>query len=95
MEGVVELVLNATRDNQAALTAERLFGWHAALFPTGYSGLARINVGGWRDDADGPMQVVSARSPAHACIFRRPPNACPPEIQGFLDWINAPPANRR
>ena len=48
----MELVLNATRDNQAALTAERLFGWHAALFPTGYSGLARINVGGWRDDAD-------------------------------------------
>ena len=59
VEGVVELVLNATRDSQAALTAERLFGWHAALFPTGYSGLARIKVGGWRDDADGPMQVVS------------------------------------
>jgi Fic family protein len=91
VEGVVELVLNATRDNQAALTAERLFGWHAALFPTGYSGLARINVGGWRDDADGPMQVVSGALTRPRVHFQAPPaERLPAEMQGFLDWINAP-----
>ena len=66
VEGVVEMVLDATANCDAPVTRERLFGWHAALFPTGYSGLVRINVGGWRDDATGPMQVVSGphRSPA-------------------------------
>ncbi|MBV2204609.1 MAG: DUF4172 domain-containing protein, partial [Pseudomonas sp.] len=59
VEGVVEMVLDATANCQAPVTRERLFGWHAALFPTGYSGLSRIKVGGWRDDASGPMQVVS------------------------------------
>src|SRR5690606_28587699 len=59
VEGVVEMVLDATTNCQALVTRERLFGWHAALFPTGYSGLSKIKVGGWRDDASGPMQVVS------------------------------------
>ncbi|WP_303785769.1 DUF4172 domain-containing protein [Azovibrio restrictus] len=59
VEGVVEMVLDATANCAAPVTRERLFGWHAALFPTGYSGLSRIKVGGWRDDAHGPMQVVS------------------------------------
>src|SRR3989304_5200022 len=56
VEGVVEMVLDATAHCLAPVTRERLFGWHAALFPTGYSGLARIKVGDWRDDASGPMQ---------------------------------------
>src|ERR1700693_275244 len=59
VEGVVEMILDATRNYQAALTEERLFGWHAALFPTGRSGMQRIRVGAWRDDSSGPMQVVS------------------------------------
>ena len=55
VEGVVEMVLDATANCHAPVSRERLFGWHAALFPTGYSGLSRIKVGGWRDDASGPM----------------------------------------
>jgi len=57
VEGVAEMVLDATANCHAPLSRGRLFGWHAALFPTGY-GLARIKVGGWRDDASGPMQVA-------------------------------------
>jgi Fic family protein len=59
VEGVVDMVLDATVNCQSPVTRERLFGWHAALFPTGYTGIAKINVGAWRDDATGPMQVVS------------------------------------
>ena len=59
VEGVVDMVLDATARCGAALTKDRLFGWHAALFPTGYSGLAPIHAGAFRDDARGPMQVVS------------------------------------
>ncbi len=63
IDGVVEMVLDATQRYDSALTAQRLFGWHAAMFPTGYSGLSKIRIGDWRDDAQGPMQVVSG--PAH------------------------------
>ncbi|CAN5196778.1 Fic family protein [soil metagenome] len=59
VEGVVEMMLDATQNYASPLTEERLCGWHAALFPTGRSGMSRINVGEWRDDASGPMQVVS------------------------------------
>src|SRR5262245_49783550 len=55
-EGVVEMMLDATRHYDQALTAERLFAWHASLFPTGYSGMRKIKTGAWRNDADGPMQ---------------------------------------
>ena len=59
VEGVVEMMLDATRNFEEPLTAERLFGWHAALFPTGRSGMHRITVGAWRTGEAGPMQVVS------------------------------------
>ena len=59
VEGVVEMMLDATGRYLEPLTAERLFSWHAALFPTGWSGMKRIKVGAWRDDSHGPMQVVS------------------------------------
>src|SRR6201996_5901996 len=59
VEGVVEMMLDATQKFGEPLTAERLFSWHAALFPTGRSGMSRIAVGAWRDDRTGPMQVVS------------------------------------
>lgn len=60
VEGVVEMMLDATQNYTSALTDERLFGWHAALFPTGRSGLYKIVVGAWRDNSKvDPMQVVS------------------------------------
>ena len=73
VEGVVEMVLDATTNCQASVTRERLFGWHAALFPTGYSGLSTIKVGGWRDDANGPMQVVSGPIDRQRVHFEAPP----------------------
>src|SRR5450756_3096518 len=59
VDGVVDMMLDATRNYRQPLTAGRLFAWHAALFPTGRSGMLRIKAGAWRDDASGPMQVVS------------------------------------
>jgi Fic family protein len=59
VEGVVEMVLDATTNCYLPVSRERLFSWHAALFPAGYSGLSKIQVGTWRNDASGPMQVVS------------------------------------
>src|SRR5229473_3143248 len=59
VEGVVEMTLDATQKFREPLNAERLFGWHAALFPIGRSGMTKIIVGAWRDDNSGPMQVVS------------------------------------
>ena len=59
VEGVVEMILDATERLRRTLTAERLFGWHAALFPTGRSGTRKITVGAWRDADAEPMQVVS------------------------------------
>jgi Fic family protein len=65
VDGVVDMALDATRGHNIPLTTERLFGWHAAVFPTGYTSLTKIRVGQWRDDAQGPMQVVSG--PMHCC----------------------------
>jgi hypothetical protein len=59
VEGIVYQVLDATQNWDKPITDARLFGWHAALFPTGFSGLYPINAGQWRDDANGFMQVVS------------------------------------
>lgn len=90
VEGVVEMVLDATTRCTAPLTAERLLGWHAALFPTGYSGLSRIRVGAWRDDAQGPMQVVSGPLHRQKVHDEAPPAArLPDELAQFLAWANA------
>ena len=90
-EGVVEMMLDATRNFDQPLTAERLFGWQAALFPTGYSGLAKIKTGGWREDVDGPMQVVSGGIGREHVHYQAPRAA---RVQGdmaaFLDWFAAP-----
>lgn len=89
VEGVVEMVLDATSRSTEPLTAKRLFGWHAALFPTGYSGLARITVGQCRDDAAGPMQVVSGPVNRRKVHFQAPPAAVlPAEMARFLTWAN-------
>ena len=91
VEGVVEMVLDATANCDASVSRERLFGWHAALFPTGYSGLAMIKVGGWRDDANGPMQVVSGPIGRQRVYFEAPPaDRLEAEISHFLDWLNGP-----
>ena len=90
VEGVVEMVLDATANCNARVTRDRLFGWHAALFPTGYSGLVRINVGGWRDDATGPMQVVSGPLGRQRVHFEAPPaERLQSETDRFINWANS------
>ncbi len=89
VEGVVEMVLDATARCEVALTQKRLFGWHAALFPTGYSGLAPIRVGAYRDDASGPMQVVSGPMNRRRVHFEAPPaKRLVKEMTRFIDWVN-------
>lgn len=91
VEGVVEMVLDATQYPLTSLTAERLFGWHAALFPTGYSGLSKICVGAWRDDQQGPMQVVSGPIHRQKVHYEAPPaSRLVQEMDEFLHWFNAP-----
>jgi Fic family protein len=93
VEGVVEMMLDATQNYDQPLTTERLFGWHAALFPTGYSGMSKIIVGDWRDDRDGPMQVVSGAIGREKVHYQALPA---PEVPGamdvFLAWFNDKPA---
>lgn len=91
VDGMVDLLLDATQEYHRPLTEERLFGWHAALFPTGYSGLRRIRTGEWRDDSSGPMQVVSGPLGRERVHFEAPAaSRLPGEVQAFLDWFNAP-----
>jgi Fic family protein len=93
VDGVVDMVLDATQRHAQSLTAERLFGWHAALFPTGFSGRVRIQVGQWRNDAADPMQVVSAPVGREKVHYQAPPAAAlPVETATFLQWFNAAPA---
>ncbi|MGF1613186.1 MAG: Fic family protein [Gammaproteobacteria bacterium] len=90
VEGVVEMVLDATANCHAPVSRERLFGWHAALFPTGYSGLSKIKVGAWRDDASGPMQVMSGPIGRQKVHFEAPPaDRLETETGRFLDWANS------
>jgi Fic family protein len=89
VEGVVEMTLDATQHYAETLTEERLFGWHAALFPTGRSGMTKITVGGWRTDKTGPMQVVSGPMGKEQVHYEAP--AAPRlkrEMKRFLDWFN-------
>lgn len=90
VDGVVEMVLDATSRSTEPLTTERLFGWHAALFPTGYSGMSRITIGQWRDDVDGPMQVVSGPFGRRKVHYQAPPaDMLPTEVAKFMSWANA------
>jgi len=91
VEGVVDMVLDATQQNDQALTVQRLWGWHAALFPTGYSSMTPIRVGAWRNDAQGPMQVVSGPIHRPRVHYQAPPAvALDAEIALFLNWFNTP-----
>ncbi len=89
VDGVVEMMLDATRQNEEPLTAERLFGWHAALFPTGRSGMYKIVVGAWRDDSTGPMQVVSGGMGRERVHFQAPDaGLLDKEMNAFIAWFN-------
>lgn len=89
VEGVVEMMLDATQNFKQALTEERLFGWHASLFPTGRSGMHRITVGGWRTGKRGPMQVVSGGIGKETVHFEAPDaKKLPAEMNRFLAWFN-------
>ena len=72
VEGIVDVMFDATHAYDQPLTAERLFGWHAALFPTGRSGRQRITVGAWRNEASGPMQVISGPYGRETVHFEAP-----------------------
>lgn len=90
VEGVVEMVLDATTRSAEALTLGRLFGWHAALFPTGFSGMNRIRIGEFRADEDGPMQVVSGPIGRQKVHYEAPPaEGLTQEVVSFLDWLNS------
>ena len=91
VEGVVEMMLDATRHYDQPLTAERLFAWHASLFPTGRSGMTKIRTGAWRDDSTGPMEVVSGPDRQGAASIFEAPKAkrLDGEMRAFLDWFNA------
>ena len=89
VEGVVELMLDATQHYDEPLTPDRLFGWHAALFPTGRSGMRTIRAGEWRDDASGPMQVVSGPIGREKIHFQAPAAyRLQSEMARFLAWFN-------
>jgi Fic family protein len=91
VEGVVELMLDATGNYAKPLTRERLFAWHSALFPTGRSLMRKISIGDWRDDTTGPMQVVSGRVGKEKVHFEAPPAArLPAEMKKFLNWFKKP-----
>jgi Fic family protein len=86
IEGIVEMMLDATQLYNLPLTEERLFGWHAALFPTGYSGPYKIEVGSYRT---GSMQVVSGAMGKEKVHYRAvPPEHVKMEMDKFLEWIN-------
>ena len=88
VEGVVEMMLDATRNFKQPLTADRLFGWHAALFPTGRSGMRKIITGGLRDDGDGPMQVVSGPLGNEHVHYEAPKaGLLEKEMAEFLKWF--------
>jgi Fic family protein len=88
IDGVVEMMLDATQNCFKSLTADRLFDWHAALFPTGRSGMYKITVADWRKDTTGPMQVVSGAMGKEKMHFQAPDSSIiEKEMQLFLDWF--------
>lgn len=88
VDGVVEMMVDATSNHSEPLTVERLFAWHTALFPTGRSGMTPIIVGNWRTDEQGPMQVVSGPIGKQSVHYEAPPaERLPNEMDRFLKWF--------
>ena len=89
VEGAVAMVMDATNEYSKPLTDERLFGWHNCLFPSGLSGLRKIKVAGYRDDSEGPMQVISGAVGNERVHFEAPEAAkVEQEMNAFLSWFN-------
>ena len=90
VEGIVEMMLDAARRFSEPLTKNRLYDWHAAMFPTGRSGMRRITVGAWRNADSGPMQVVSGPLGRETIHFEAPSaDDLEQEMTRFLDWFEA------
>lgn len=89
VDGIVDLMIDATKNFEQTLSNERLFSWHRSLFPTGESGLYKIISGNWRDDSTGPMQVVSGALGKEKVHYQAPPaNKVEKEMKLFLEWFN-------
>ena len=89
VDGIVDLMIDATRNFDKELNKERLFSWHASLFPTGQSGTYKIITGNWRDDSTGPMQVVSGALGKEKVHYQAPPAVqIENEMRIFIDWFN-------
>ncbi|WP_338098276.1 Fic family protein [Methanolapillus ohkumae] len=89
VDGVVDMMLDATQNYQMQLTTDRLFSWHTSLFPAGKSGIYPITVGNWRKDEYGPMQIVSGPAGKQKVHFKAPDAAnIPAEMEKFLNWLN-------
>ena len=88
VDGIVEMMLDATQKYDLPLTKDRLFGWHSALFPTGWSSLYKITVANWRQDSTGPMQVISGPMGKEKIHFQAPSSEkVEEEMIKFLDWF--------
>ncbi len=89
VDGMVEVAVDATQNAEHRLTKKRLFAWHAALFPTGRSSMTEIAVGRFRDDEDGPMQIVSGGLGKEKVHFEAPPAKQLEEgMRDFIRWFN-------
>ncbi|MFT4522928.1 MAG: Fic family protein [Bacteroidia bacterium] len=91
VEGLADMIFDATKNHSVQLTENRLFGWHESLFSRGKSGLIKIKVGTWRTDSTGPMQLVSGALGKEKVHFEAPAsNRVAAEMKAFLKWFNAP-----
>ncbi len=90
VEGLVDVVMDATRNYRSALTKDRLCAWQSSLFPEGRSGAFKVSVGRWRTDSEGPMRVISGPMGREKVHYQAPPaNLLDGEMSQFLDWFNA------
>lgn len=95
VDGIVEILLDATRNYDKPLNEKRLRHWHASLFPTGMSGMMLVHSGHWRNDHEGPMQVISGSYGRQKIHYQAPPaKQLPKEIKLFLHWFNDPKNTR-
>jgi Fic family protein len=89
VDGMVDLMMDATRNFNTPLSDDRLFGWHSALFPAGRSSLHKITIGNWRNDSTGPMQVVSGPMGKEKVHFQAPDSSIvAKEMDAFINWFN-------
>jgi Fic family protein len=89
VDGVVDMMFDATQRYDEPLTENRLFGWHSSLFPSGRSGMFKITAGDWRKDEKGPMQVISGAIGKEKIHFQAPPAAIlSKEMKKFIEWFN-------